>query len=141
MRFLKYFIFSFSALVFYSSSSQTIVSYSEADGLLNNYVKCVAVDPNDNVWFGTAFGVSMFDGSSWTNYDQASYPLMLSNDIKAITATTNGDIWIGTDYGVNKLHSGVSGMTWLPFTTNDGLANNKVTRIDEAPNGDLWFSV
>ena len=46
----------------------------------------------------------MFDGSSWTNYDQASYPLMLSNDIKAITATTNGDIWIGTDYGVNKLY-------------------------------------
>ena len=140
MRFLKYFLFSFSVLAFFYSSSQTIVSYSEADGLLNNYVKCVAVDSNDNIWFGTAFGVSMFDGSSWTSYDQSSYPLMLSNDIKAITATTNGDIWIGTDYGVNKLHSGVSGMTWLPFTTNDGLANNKVTRIDEAPNGDLWFS-
>ena len=44
MPFLKYFIFSFSFLAFFYSSSQTIVSYSETDGLLNNYVKCVAVE-------------------------------------------------------------------------------------------------
>ena len=60
MPFLKYFIFSFSFLAFFYSSSQTIVSYSEADGLLNNYVKCVAVDPNDNVWFGTAISFHPF---------------------------------------------------------------------------------
>ena len=139
MSVVRVFLFSF-LLSSFPITSQTITSYTSADGLLNNYVECVAVDINDNVWFGTAFGVSMYDGSTWTNYDQSSYPLMLSNDIKAITATSNGDIWIGTDYGVNKLHAGVTGMTWLPFTTADGLANNKVTSIDEAPNGDLWFS-
>ena len=139
MGVIRSFLFLFLLSSFYVTS-QTITSYTSADGLLNNYAECVAVDINDDVWFGTAFGVSMYDGSSWTNYDQSSYPLMLSNDIKAIIATSNGDIWIGTDYGVNKLHAGVAGMTWMPFTTADGLANNKVTSIDEAPNGDLWFS-
>ena len=129
-----------SLLLSLSVFSQTITNYTQTDGLLSNYVECVAVDINDNIWFGTAFGVSMYDGNSWTSYNQASYPLMLSNDIKAITATSTGDIWIGTDYGVNKLHAGISGMTWIPYTTSDGLANNKVNSIDEAPNGDLWFS-
>ena len=122
-------------------SSQIITNYTQTDGLLSNYVECVAVDINDNIWFGTAFGVSMYDGSSWTAYDQASYPLMLSNDIKAITATSTGDIWIGTDYGVNQLIDGTTVFpSWESYTTTDGLANNKVTSIDEAPNGDLWFS-
>ena len=124
----------------YNLTSQTIVSYTQTDGLLNNYVECVAVDINDNVWFGTAFGVSMFDGNSWTSYNQSSHPLMLSDNIKTITATSNGDIWIGTDYGANKLIGGASGLTWIPYTDSDGLANNKVTSIDEDPNGDLWFA-
>jgi len=132
--------FSILSLLSYNLTSQTIVSYTQSDGLLNNFVECVAVDIHDNIWFGTAFGVSMFDGNSWTSYDQNSYPLMLSNNIKTITATANGDIWIGTDYGANKLVGGVAGMTWIPYTDANGLANNKVTSIDEAPNGDLWFS-
>ena len=127
-------------LLSYNLTSQTIVSYDQSDGLLNNYVECVAVDINDNIWFGTAFGVSMFDGNSWTSYDQSSHPLMLSDNIKTITATSTGDIWIGTDYGANKLVGGVAGLIWIPYTYSDGLANNKVTSIDEAPNGDLWFS-
>ena len=132
--------FSILSLLSYNLNSQTIVSYTQSDGLLNNFVECVAVDIHDNIWFGTVFGVSMFDGNTWTSYDQNSYPLMLSNNIKTITATANGDIWIGTDYGANKLVGGVSGLTCIQYTDANGLANNKVTSIDEAPNGDLWFS-
>ena len=85
---------------------QVITNYTSQDGLINNYVECVAIDANDNIWFGTAFGVSMFNGSSWVSFDQSTYPLMLSDDIKAITAASSGDIWIGTDYGVNRLIDG-----------------------------------
>ena len=34
-------------------SSQIITNYTQTDGLLSNYVECVAVDINDNIWFGT----------------------------------------------------------------------------------------
>jgi len=138
-RFIHFSIFLFLFLSILSEA-QTIESYSELDGLSSNYVECVAVDIYDNVWFGTSNGVSMFDGNSWIIYNQNSHPQMLSNNIKTITATTNGDIWIGTDYGANKLSAGVLGSNWISFTTSDGLANNKVVSIDEAPNGELWFS-
>ena len=126
--------------VIINSFGQVITNYTSQDGLINNYVECVAIDANDNIWFGTAFGISMFNGSSWISFDQSTHPLMLSNDIKAITATSNGDIWIGTDYGVNQLIDGTTiAPSWQSYTVSTGLANNKVTSIDEAPNGEIWF--
>ena len=80
-------------------------------------MECVAVDINNNIWFGTANGISIFDGNSWTVINQSTHPNLLSNNIKTITAATNGDIWVGTDYGANKLNSGIIGSSWLSFTT------------------------
>ena len=138
---MKKFIFlSFAFIYILKCNSQTITNYSTFDGLINDYVECVAVDNNDNIWFGTAAGISMFDGNNWTSYSQSSDPQMLSNDIKAITVASNGDVWVGTDYGANKLVLGSTGGTWTSHTILTGLANNKITSIDEAPNGNLWFS-
>ena len=118
--------------------AQTITNYSTADGLLSDFVECIDVDINDNVWLGTSIGLQMFDGSSLAVYDVANYPGMLSDNIKVITAMANGEIWIGTDYGANQLVSGVNGFTWLPYTTSNGLASNQVKSIDEDANGGIW---
>ena len=140
MRHIKIYLLIIFSFLLLSANSQTIQNYSELDGLSSNYVECVAVDIYDNVWFGTADGVSMYDGNSWTTFNQSSYPNLLSNNIKAIAAMSNGDIWVGTDYGANKLSSGVVGNSWMSYTTADGLANNKVASIDEGSNGEVWFS-
>ena len=118
--------------------AQTITNYSTADGLLSDFVECIDVDINDNVWLGTSIGVQMFDGSSLAVYDVANYPGMLSDNIKVITAMANGEIWIGTDYGANQLVSGVNGFMWLPYTTSNGPASNQVKSIDEDANGGIW---
>ena len=118
--------------------AQTITNYSTVDGLLSDFVECINVDVNDNVWLGTSIGVQMFDGSSLAVYDVANYPGMLSDNIKVITAMANGEIWIGTDYGANQLVSGVNGFMWLPYTTSNGLASNQVKSIDEDANGGIW---
>lgn len=118
--------------------AQTITNYSTADGLLSDFVECIDVDINDNVWLGTSIGVQMFDGSSLAVYDVANYPGMLSDNIKDITAMANGEIWIGTDYGANQLVSGVNGFMWLTYTTSNGLASNQVKSIDEDANGGVW---
>ena len=119
-------------------NAQTITNYTTADGLLSDFVECIDVDINDNVWLGTSIGVQMFDGSSLAVYDVANYPGMLSNNIKVITAMANGEIWIGTDYGANELVSAVNGFMWLPYTTSNGLASNQVKSIDEDVNGGVW---
>ena len=118
--------------------AQTITNYTTTDGLISDFVECIDVDINDNVWLGTSIGVQMFDGSSLAVYDVANYPGMLSDNIKVITAMSNGEIWIGTDYGANQLVSGVNGFMWLPYTTSNGLASNQVKSIDEDANGGIW---
>ena len=140
MQIIRTYLSLFFLFFLFDAYSQTIENFSEQDGLSSNYVECVAVDINNNIWFGTANGISIFDGNSWTVINQSTHPNLLSNNIKTITAASNGDIWVGTDYGANKLNSGIIGSSWLSFTTANGLANNKVVSIDEEPNGNIWLS-
>jgi len=135
---MKKLIILLMSIVALQLEAQTITNYSTADGLLSDFVECIDVDINDNVWLGTSIGVQMFDGSSLAVYDVANYPGMLSDNIKVITAMANGEIWIGTDYGTNQLVSGVNGFMWLPYTTSNGLASNQVKSIDEDANGGIW---
>ena len=120
-------------------SAQTITNYTTADGLVSDFVECIDVDVNDNIWFGTSVGVQMFNGSSLAVYDVVNYPGMLSDNIKCIKVTSSGEVWIGTDYGANQLVSGVNGFMWLSYTTANGLNSNKVYCIEEDANGDIWI--
>ena len=81
--------------------AQSFTNYTTADGLVSDFVECIDIDVNDNVWIGTSNGVQMFDGSSWTLYNTISNPGMASNNIKEITCTSDGYVWAGTDYGVS----------------------------------------
>jgi ligand-binding sensor domain-containing protein len=135
---MKKLIILLMSIVALQLEAQTITNYTTTDGLISDFVECIDVDINDNVWLGTSIGVQMFDGSSLAVYDVANYPGMLSDNIKVITAMSNGEIWIGTDYGANQLVSGVNGFMWLPYTTSNGLASNQVKSIDEDANGGIW---
>jgi len=116
--------------------AQTITNYTTNDGLLDNFVECIDVDINDNIWIGTSIGVQI--APSLAIYDVANYPGMLTDNIKVIFGTSNGGVWIGTDYGANQLISGTTGSMWLPFTSANGLNSNQVKSIDEDANGNIW---
>ena len=116
------------------SFAQTITSYTETDGLLSNFVECIAIDINDNIWFGTSIGLQKYDEVNWTTYNTSTYPDMASDNIKVITCMTNGDVWIGTDNGVSKF----DGTNWTTYNSSNGLNNNQVKSIDEDPNGNIW---
>ena len=116
--------------------AQTIDNYTESDGLLSNSVNCVAIDANDNVWFGTNMGLSKFDGSNWTNYNSSNTPELIDTNIQTITIANNGDIWLGTDFGAYNFN----GTTWTSYSDTNGLAYNQIYRIDEGPNGDMYFA-
>ena len=73
----------------YEIFPQSITNYTTANGLVDNFVQCVTVDQNNNVWFGTISGVSMFDGTNWTTYNTATYPNMPNDNIKVISAARN----------------------------------------------------
>lgn len=113
---------------------QVITNYTTSEGLLDNFVECLDVDSQDNIWFGTSMGLQMFDGDNWVTYNTADYPDMVSDNIKVIRAMNNGDVWIGTDFGACRF----DGTSWTTFDTTNGLNHNIVKSIDEAPNGVIW---
>ena len=123
-----------SLFVVFNLSAQTFTSYTTDDGLLDNFVECVDIDVDDNVWFGTSIGLQKFDGENWTTYSTATYPDMVSNNIKVVRAMANGDIWIGSDYGVSKF----DGVNWITFDNTNGLNNNQVKGIDEDSDGVVY---
>jgi len=62
-------------------------------------VKAIAVDGQDNKWFGSdGRGASMFDGSSWTTYDITN-SLIGSSYVWAIAVDNHGNKWFGTVNG------------------------------------------
>ena len=114
---------------------QVITNYTTSEGLLDNFVECLDVDPQDNMWFGTSIGLQMFDGENWLTFTTTDYPNMVSDNIKVVRAMNNGNIWIGTDLGACRF----DGSIWTTFDTSNGLNHNKVLSIDEAENGVIWI--
>ena len=126
-------------------NAQTITNYTTADGLISDFVECIDVDANDNIWFGTSVGAQGFNPSSfsWETYNLAG-PLsgMVSENIKEIKLTkypqTLGQeqFWIGTDFGVQVPNSNPS---WITYNNTNGLIGNQVKSIDEDENGGIWI--
>ena len=132
---MKLFSFLTSCLFLINSNAQTIINYTTSDGLLDNFVECIDVDVNDNIWFGTSVGVQSFDGVNWISYYMSNYPGLPSDNIKVIKAVSNGNIWIGTDYGASIF----DGYSWTSYTSSNGLSSNQVKSIDEDNNGGVWI--
>jgi len=137
----------------FDKGDNTWATFTTADGLADNWVRAIAVDSGERLWFGTCGGgVSMLDdgGSpfdkgddTWTTFTTADG--LASNDVRAIAIDRGGRLWFGThDGGVSVLdHGGTSfdkgDDTWTTFTESDGLASNLVWAIAVDGGNRLWF--
>ena len=111
-----------------------MTTYAAEQGLYST-IKCVKIDRNGNIWFGTfGGGVSRYDGKRFTTFSATNG--LANNIVHCIAEDRAGNLWFGT-YG-----GGVSrydGRSFTNFTTADGLANNVVLSIAEDKTGHLWF--
>ena len=115
--------------------AQTLVSYTDADGLPSSSCRDVVALGGDSVWIATAAGVAFFDGSSFTVHNTTTHPGLADNSINAIAVAADGSIWAGTDFGVSVF----DGSTYTTYTTADGLGSDQIRNIKQAPNGDVWI--
>ncbi len=105
--------------------------------------KCMFEDSEHNFWVGTANGLGLFDRSN----NELQYfrhiendPTSLSADwVKVIFEDSHKKLWIGTLGGGLNLFDKKAG-TFKTYTTDDGLADNVVTGIQEDNSGFLWIS-
>jgi len=115
-------------------NAQTITNYTTADGLLTDFIECVEVDVNDNIWLGSSIGIQVFDADITNGTTYTTADGLVNDNVKKIKATSNGDIWVGTDYGISNF----DGTIWLTYDNTNGLNSNQVKSIDEDVNGGIW---
>lgn len=85
---------------FPGQSAEVVRNWStvrKEQGLMVNYVASIAQAPDGTVWFGTAAGVSQFDGRSWTHYTKESgLPGFL---VTHVHIGPDGDVWAASGEG------------------------------------------
>ena len=135
----------FALTISTGSPAQTWTSYTtENSGLASNRVMAIVVDDKNVTWFGTANGLSRFDGRSWTTY--TTEHKLAHNTINALAyeVTSYGpELWIGTiGGGVSAISisepDAISAAT--PYTPdNTGLASLTVYAAAVDTGHVKWF--
>jgi ligand-binding sensor domain-containing protein len=130
---------------FVTSESPTLGSYSlhsyngtavktyHADGPLSYYFGGIAIDSMNRKWFATDYGVSCFDGKSWSNHlftltaDDISPSANLKNlnyfinRIEAIVVDRGNVVWVSLSSG-NETAS-FDGKAWKLHSRDEGYIN------------------
>ena len=115
----------------------TYTRYTAADGLQDNFVSSVAVEPNGTLWVGSGrCSYSRFDGGSWTGYEVDPCPMEI--DFLSV-AVAPGTLWLGTSSSTLSGVYRIDGAGVKMFTPLDGLAGDAVRSVTLAPDGALWF--
>lgn len=135
MNMKKFTIILFAVFTLNIAKAQMTTYTTANSGLVDNNISTIAIDAQDNKWFGTGGGVSMFDGINWTTYTEANSGLV-SNAVYTIAIDAQGNKWFGTWGGVSKF----DGTNWTTYTTvNSGLVENYVSAIAIDIQGNKWF--
>ena len=108
-------------------------SLSDEDGLPSSLVLAILQDRQGDLWFGTAGGVSRYDGAQFTTFTTENG--LAHNRVSSIVEDRQGNLWFGTWGGVSRY----DGQHFTTFTTADGLAHNHVNDMAEDRQGNLWF--
>lgn len=104
----------------------------EKDGIANNTILAIEEDAAGRMWFGTFVGISLYDGSSFTNlyYQSETQP------VHDIHRDRNENMWLATSYkGLLKLE----GLDRTTVYSLDGVpGSDSVHCIEEDQTGTIW---
>ncbi|MBL7766820.1 MAG: hypothetical protein JNJ58_12040 [Chitinophagaceae bacterium] len=91
------------------------VTYTTAEGLSDQTIKCLLQDREGFLWVGTEFGLNKFDGTYFQTFlHQASDTLSIcGNKISDLLEDRDGNLWVATkDAGVCKLEKRQGRVQW-----------------------------
>ena len=85
------------------AQSSTIHFQTLPEGSLPPQIKCILKDSQGFMWFGTADGLTKYDGVSFITYESnpADTSSLSCNAINALAEGPNHDLWVGTSNGLN----------------------------------------
>ncbi|MEO8085649.1 MAG: two-component regulator propeller domain-containing protein [Bacteroidota bacterium] len=123
----------------YRYSDKSLIRFTEKDGLCNDYVGTIQEDDSGNIWFGTSFGVSKFDGRTFTTFVH-NESLQLNNILKNEWKIESGDLLFPAGEGFYRYHNNAFTYLLLPRNNADAkyLAKSKIIKPYLDPLGRYW---
>jgi len=106
-------------------------TYTHLKGLASNEVHAIHRDADGLLWFGTAGGVSRYDGEHFASLEGLAPQL-----VNALHRDAGGTLWIATDGGGVCRYDGED---FITLAAREGLGDGHVQCIAEEPSGALWF--
>lgn len=125
---------TFGQGVFALRPDGTVEEIDETDGLLQNNVRSVTVDPQGRVWLASKFGVNVIEAGRIRalTVNQG----MPNDNIWCVSVDDHGDLWLGTD-GAGLLRW--TGDRFVTYTQRDGLCSDQVMCLVADSANDLWL--
>jgi len=112
---------------------RAIRSYTSRDGLGSDVVYSLWQSPRDGtIWVGTNDGsLQWLEGQHFHHFALPDH-----GSVARIMEDSAGNMWLGTRRGLVQIRDGNVVRT---YTQDDGLPDNTVFAITEAPDGSLWL--
>ncbi len=119
------------------ASHLPIRTYTTVDGLARDHVLAIAQDSHGFLWFGTAEGLSRFDGYRFTNYRvEQGLP---SNFVADFLETKGGVYWIATSGGLCRFDPAGAGRSRFVRTPLGAAGKETAPSVlYEDPSGGVW---
>lgn len=112
----------------------TAETFTDKEGLTQNYVYSVHRDRSGAVWAGTlSGGVSRLKDGRFTTYTIADG--LASNTVAAVLGAADSTIWFATPNGVSVL----SPRGWRRYSMADGLPSNEINTLFEDSVRNVWL--
>jgi len=120
----------------YYLDKERLIKFTEQAGFSEHTAtefSVISQDRNNNLWFGTNWGLSRYSGTQATVFTKKDG---LPDDyIIAFLQTSDGRIWVGTRGGLAVIEND----NVRAFTTADGLASNYIRSLYEDSERVLWI--
>ncbi len=122
----------------YSYKNGTINTYDDSNIPVNlaphfDGFHSMAIDNDNNKWFGTSNSLFKFDGSNWEVFDINLVEYYSQTSIFKIYPDNNNGLWLGTNWGLLFFKDGK-----LQFRVSTMVSYFLITGLGEDLNGNLW---
>lgn len=106
-------------------------------GISSNGIREIDFDTEGNLWVACAYGLSYFNGTTWTIWDfDAGF---FTNNMSSIAFGPNKEKHIGTLNGGLHILDSLNNITYYTHF-NSGLPDNTAYKVEFDDNGNLWMA-